>query len=217
MTDRTNAEWLAALSSQDQTQQSALLDLKAHLQRAALFYIRRRLSGAEGVAPDEIQSLAEDTSQEASLLVLDKLESFRGESRFPTWAGAIAVGFAMTALRRKLWRDLSLERVPDGWQAPAETAVAAAGWAYPHLEAERKEIWEVIKEVVRTDLTERQRAVLNLVVINGISLDEVAERWATSPGALYKLTHDARRKLKAGLLKRGYSTSEILDAFAAEG
>jgi RNA polymerase sigma-70 factor (ECF subfamily) len=159
----------------------------AHLERAALFYVRRRLRGAEGVAPDEIQSLAEDTSQEASLLVLDKLETFRGESRFLTWAAAIAVGFAMTALRRKLWRNVSLDRVPDGWQAPAETAVSAADWAYLHLEAERKEIWEVIKEVVRTDLTERQRDVLNLVVINGIRPDEVADRWGTSPGALSSL------------------------------
>ena len=74
----------------------------------------------------------------------------------------------------------------------------------------------VIREVVQTELTERQRLVLNLVVINGVSTEEVETLLKTTPSALYKLTHDARRKLKAGLLKRGFTTSEILSAFAVE-
>ena len=74
----------------------------------------------------------------------------------------------------------------------------------------------MIKEVVQRDLTDRQRQVLNLVVINGVDADEVAERLGVTAGALYKLTHDARRKLKRGLLARGFSTAEILEAFAAQ-
>jgi DNA-directed RNA polymerase specialized sigma24 family protein len=74
----------------------------------------------------------------------------------------------------------------------------------------------VIKEVVNRDLTDRQRQVLNLVVINGVDADEVAERLGVSAGALYKLTHDARRKLRAGLPTRGFTISEILQAFSAQ-
>jgi hypothetical protein len=37
-----------------------------------------------------------------------------------------------------------------------------------------------------------------------------------TPSALYKMTHDARRKLKAGLVKRGFTLEEILHAFEAE-
>ena len=70
---------------------------------------------------------------------------------------------------------------------------------------------------MQCDLTDRQRQVLNLVVIGGVDADEVAERLGISAGALYKLTHDARRKLKAGLLARGFSTAEILRAFSAQG
>jgi RNA polymerase sigma-70 factor (ECF subfamily) len=217
MAQRTNAAWVAALASGGQDQQEALSELRPFLERSALFYLRRRLKGAVGVAPDEVQSLAEDTAQEASLLVLRHLESFRGEARFLTWAAAIAVGVAMGALRRRLWRDLSLDRMPDGWQAPAGKAVAGNGWEHPHLAAQRQEMWDVIKAVVESDLTERQRLVLNLVVLRGVNAEEVAERLGISPGALYKLTHDARRKLKAGLLKRGYTTDEILAAFAATG
>jgi RNA polymerase sigma-70 factor (ECF subfamily) len=197
-------------------QEAALADLRIALEQAALFYIRRRLSGAEGVAQDEMGALAEDCSQEASLLVVEKLGSFRGEARFLTWAGAIAVGFAMTALRRKLWRDLSFDRMPNGWQEPAGSAVSTYGWANPEMAAQRQAIWQVIAQVVQTDLTVRQREVLNLVVINGVDSEEVAERFGMSPGALYKMTHDARRKLKAGLLRRGFSTGEILGAFGTE-
>ena len=214
MPERTNAAWVEALSAQEP---AALAELGVHLGRAARFAIRRRLAGARGVATDEIDALAEDSAQEALLLVLKNLGGFRGEARFLTWAAAIAVGFAMGALRRRLWRDLSLEHMPDGWREPSSAAAVGSAWEHPHLAAQRAEVWAAIKEVVARDLTERQRRVLSLVVIDGVDADEVAERLGVSAGALYKLTHDARRKLKAGLLARGFSTGEILAAFAARG
>ena len=215
MPERTNAAWIDALAAPEGPDPGALADLRAQLRRAALFSIRRRLGTAPGVMSDEIDSLAEDCAQEALLIALQNLGSFRGEARFVTWASAIAVGVALAALRRRLWRDLSLDHMPDGWQAPASSATSSSGWEHPHLAAQRGEIWSVIREVVQRDLTDRQRQVLNLVVIHGVDAEEVAERLGITAGALYKLTHDARRKLKAGLLARGFSTAEILQAFSA--
>lgn len=215
MADRTNSEWLAALSS-DPCDDEALADLLAAMRRATLFYARRRLAGAEGVGDDEIEALAEDMAQEAALTVLKKLDTFRGEAKFLTWACSFAIMLARTALRRRLWQELSLDRVPDGWQAPSSTVVDASGWANPQLATQRHAIWGVIQDVVDSDLTPRQREVLNLVVINGVATEDVEEYLGVTPSALYKMTHDARRKLKAGLQKRGFTTGEILDAFAAE-
>jgi RNA polymerase sigma-70 factor (ECF subfamily) len=215
MADRANDQWLADLRASGTQQAEAIEDLRRALERAALFYVRRRAPGLRGAATDELEALAQDAAQEATLQVLDKLDSFRGESRFLTWASAIAVGRAMTALRRRLWQDVSLDRGPDGWQEPADVAVSGNGWEHPDLAAQRREMWEVIRDVVGRELTQRQRDVLNQVVLNGANAEEVAEQMGTSAGALYKMTHDARRKLKAGLLKRGYTTQEILDAFAA--
>jgi RNA polymerase sigma-70 factor (ECF subfamily) len=197
--------------------QEALEDLRRALEKAASFYVRRRAIGLRFASPDSLEALSQDAAQEATLQVLAKLDSFRGESKFLTWASAIAVGRAMTALRRRRWQDASLDRVLDGWQQPAETVIAKDGWQRPDLAARRREIWEVIAHVARNDLTQRQRDVLNQVVLQGISPDEIAERTGTTPGALYKLAHDARRKLKAGLAKRGFSVQEILEAFAAQG
>jgi DNA-directed RNA polymerase specialized sigma24 family protein len=119
-------------------------------------------------------------------------------------------------LPHKLWRDLSFERMPDGWQEPP------AAQSQPMV-GKSKDGGAVasnlgsIAQVVRADLTVSQREVLNLVVINGVDSEEVAERLGMSPGGLDKMTHDARRKLRTGLLKRGFSTSEILGAVWGRG
>ena len=47
-------------------------------------------------------------------------------------------------------------------------------------------------------LTERQREAI-LAVLSGLPLAEIARRTATSQGAVYKLLHDARRRLKRHL------------------
>jgi RNA polymerase sigma-70 factor, ECF subfamily len=179
MPERTNAAWIDALAAAEGPDPGALADLRAQLRRAALFSIRRRPGTAPGVMSDEIDSLAEDCAQEALLIALQNLGSFRGEARFVTWASAIAVGVALAALRRRLWRDLSLDHMPDGWQEPATSATSGTGWEHPHLAAQRREIWSVIREVVQRDLTDRQRRVLNLVVIHGVDAEEVAERLAS--------------------------------------
>jgi RNA polymerase sigma-70 factor, ECF subfamily len=217
MPDRSNAGWIEALSAHDAPDADAVGELRAHLRRAALFAIRRRLGTAHGVMPDAIAALADDCAQEAVMLAIQNITTFRGEARFTSWASAIAVGVAIAALRRRRWRDVSLDHMPDGWQAPASAATSSSGWEYPDLATQRREMWSVIKQVVQRDLTDRQRTVLNLVLINGVDADEVAERLGVTPGALYKLTHDARRKLKSALLARGFSTIEILEAFSARG
>jgi len=47
----------------------------------------------------------------------------------------------------------------------------------------------------------------------GMALEEVAKRMGTNRNALYKLLHDARKKLKKQLAREGLQIDEILAAF----
>jgi RNA polymerase sigma-70 factor (ECF subfamily) len=215
--DRTNADWIAELRAGGQQQSQALEDLHRLLERTATFYVRRRLSGREGVAADAIQALVEDSSQEASVLILQRLNTFRGEAKFQTWASSFVIRIAMTALRRRLWQDVSLDRPLDPEGDALHATLPASGWADPQLAAQRGAIWDVVRNIMETDLTDRQRYVLNILVIQGMPTEVAEEHLNMTASALYKMTHDARKKLKAGLQSRGFTTEEVLEAFSAAG
>ena len=57
-----------------------------------------------------------------------------------------------------------------------------------------------LTRLIAEELTAHQREVLIAVAIHGVATEDLARRLDTTSGALYKTLHDARRKLKAGLL-----------------
>jgi RNA polymerase sigma-70 factor (ECF subfamily) len=50
-------------------------------------------------------------------------------------------------------------------------------------------------------------------MLDGVPLDEVAKRLETNRNALYKLVHDARRKLRQSLETQGLSPEYIMRLF----
>jgi RNA polymerase sigma-70 factor, ECF subfamily len=195
---RSDAAWLAALGSEGPEREAAQRDL-----RAVLVAGLRRGLGARAEA--EI----EDFAHEALLLVTRKLGSFRGESRFVTWATAIATRVAWTHLRRARWKDTSL----DAWigargdepHAPSH----ATGRADRALSQER--ILSALSRAVGS-LTERQRAVIT-AELRGVPQDVLVERLGSNRNAVYKLAFDARRALQGALRAAGIDGDEIAWAF----
>jgi RNA polymerase sigma-70 factor (ECF subfamily) len=78
----------------------------------------------------------------------------------------------------------------------------------------KKEIWDVIRQVLQDDLTPRQREVLKLMVFDEVPMDEVVERLSSNRNAIYKLLHDARKKIKARLLDREIDLEHALRTFS---
>jgi RNA polymerase sigma-70 factor, ECF subfamily len=70
-----------------------------------------------------------------------------------------------------------------------------------------------IDAALKEALTERQYQALDAVVLRGVPLEVVAERMGTNRNALYKLVHDARRKLRAHLEAQGLSVDYMLNLF----
>ncbi|HUW12513.1 MAG TPA: sigma factor-like helix-turn-helix DNA-binding protein [Anaerolineae bacterium] len=71
---------------------------------------------------------------------------------------------------------------------------------------------ETLQTVIAEELTGKQRQALVAILVQGMPLEEVARRMGTNRNALYKLLHDARRRLKKRLLAQGLSTQDLLAA-----
>jgi RNA polymerase sigma-70 factor (ECF subfamily) len=205
MTERTNEEWLAALRGPERDE--ALADLRGSLVRG----MRYALAGRSGV--DE--AALEDFVQDALLRILKGLDSFRGESRFTTWAQKIAVNVAFTELRRRHWQDVSLDDLgvrEDTDFIPETLADPSAG---PEQQALQRAMLSTLHRLIDTELTDKQRQALVAARVHGMPLEEVARRMGTNRNALYKLLHDARQRLKKRMLAEGLSPQDVLAAFGS--
>ena len=214
MTTRTNEQWVAELrGAGDAAQTEALEELRYRLQRSIYFYLSQDRSDLRGMAAQELAQMAEDLAQDATLRVIDNLDNFRGESRFTTWANKIAVRLAISDLRRARYKDFSLDELTaDGELLPTATRLVQAPPS-PEKTAERDDVLEKIELALKESLTERQYQALVAVALKGIPMDVLAERMGSNRNALYKLIHDARRKLKAHLESQGISTDYMMNLF----
>lgn len=140
------------------------------------------------------------------MAVLGKLEEFRGESRFTTWAYKFALYEAAVKARRRAWEGREVQLEPEQWPLLADARQAPAG------EAETRELLVGLRRAIESDLSPHQREVLVAVTLNDVPIDVLAERLHTTRGALYKTLHDARRKLRASLLARGLSVPATEEA-----
>jgi RNA polymerase sigma-70 factor (ECF subfamily) len=134
--------------------------------------------------------------------VLRKLDSFRGASRFTTWAYKFAVLEVSVRLRRRAWstRRVALDEVTWG-----RLAAPSHG---PERSIEEQELISEVRRHVETTLTEHQRRVFLAVVGEQIPIDVIAERTGSSRGAVYKTLHDARRKLRDAMILSGFLGAE---------
>jgi len=216
---RTNEEWLDDLRASGAVQEAAIADLRNLLLRTVLFFFSRNLGDLGGLARDETLQLAEDCAQDALIAVMNHLSDFRGDSKFTTWAYKFAVNIALMTARRERWKGVSLDELSFSddsalfeWMREDKSRGLV-----PDQSAMQSEVGETIREVIERDLTDKQRQILIMMVFNEVPMDEVVRRLGTNRNAIYKLLHDARRKLKSGLQERGFEVGETLALFSAQG
>jgi RNA polymerase sigma-70 factor (ECF subfamily) len=206
MADRTNEEWLAELRSRGPEREQALADLRALLVRG----LRYGLADRSSVTGVDI----EDFAQEALLKITASLDTFRGESRFTTWAQKIAIRVAFSELRRARWKDTSLQGIIEQYDKGDFTpAILTDRSASPEQQATQRTVLELVQRLIEEELTDRQRQAITAVIFGGMNLEEVARRMGTNRNALYKLLHDARQSLKQHIIAHGISPQEALAAF----
>jgi RNA polymerase sigma-70 factor (ECF subfamily) len=205
LTGRTNHEWITDLQGPEQD--AALSDLRALLLRGLRAALYTHIH-------DGLDSILEDFVQEALIKILNNIDTFRGESRFTTWAQKIAVNVAFTELRRRRWQNVSLQDMIDRYDSNDFTpAILTDPGFSPEKRATLRIIMETINTLIEEELTDKQREAIQAVILGGVPLEEVARRMDTNRNALYKLLHDARKRLKQHLLNTGISAEEVLAIF----
>jgi RNA polymerase sigma-70 factor, ECF subfamily len=216
---RTNEEWLSDLRESGLEQQHAIADLQNILVRAVLYIFNRNLGDLSALARDDILKLAEDCAQDALIAILNHLSDFRGDSKFTTWAYKFAVNIALMTARRERWRGVSLDQLSSSDNSTLFEWAVLEKSPGPTLDqyAMQNEVSNIIEEVIERDLTEKQRRVLIMMVFHEVPMDEVVRELGTNRNAVYKLLHDARRKLRSSLQARGFEMAETLNLFSSQG
>lgn len=209
--DRTNEQWLNQLSGTPDP--TALGDLRERLIRGLRYAIKQRY--------DISESDIEDFVQEAIVKILDNLDTFRGESKFTTWAQKIAIRVAFSELRRKRWENISLQDLIPQQSAGEAGETTPLVWIpsaepSPERRVTRQNLRALLVYLIQEELTDLQRQAMVAVVLQGMPVEVVARRMDTNRNALYKLLHDARQRLKHRLEEQGVSVDEVMAAFAPE-
>lgn len=212
MPTRTNEAWLSDLRNNGAQREAALEDLRAIIHKGLPYALSRWLS------PDEPQfnSLVDEVTQETLLRVLDQLNTFEGRSQFTTWVHKIAVRIALTELRRKRWRDASLDELTENEDVPPPPGLLADSHAGPETAAERADMLQRVRRIIDEELTDRQRQALVLLGVQDIPMEDAARKLKTNRNALYKLLHDARLRLKRRLSMEDISPHEVLTLFESK-
>ena len=201
--DAESRAWVSGLARDGALGEEARRRLHELLLRAARFEINRRCRSHPHLrgGRSDLDDLAHQAAGDAMVAVLKKLDTYRGESRFTTWAYKFALLEAGVKLRRRAWQGREVPLEPEHW------SVLAAPHESPADGAENREVLGALARAIEEELSPHQREVLVAVALNGVPIDVLAERLSSSRGALYKTVHDARKKLRAHLLEQGMSPS----------
>jgi RNA polymerase sigma-70 factor (ECF subfamily) len=174
-----------AASASPAVREAAIADLHALLLRGARFELARRRALLADVPCGELDRLAVQAADDAMVAILATLDSFRGASRFTTWAYKFVLLEVGVSARRRAWAGRDVSVAVDVRETP-----------------------RAIRELVQASLTPHQQEVFAALALNGVPIDVLAERLSTTRSALYATLQDARRKLRAAAVEAGVNRAD---------
>jgi RNA polymerase sigma-70 factor (ECF subfamily) len=201
--DVESRAWLRRLRDTGPERDQALRDLHDLLLSAARFEVNRRRVAMPHLRGGDYDDLAQHSADDALFAILGKLDSYRGESRFTTWAYKFALLEAAVKLRRRAWQGREIPRDAEHWSVIADRG------ATPDQDAQTAELMRAVGTAIERDLTLHQREILVALTLDGVPIDVLAERLHTTRGAVYKTLHDARRKLRTCLSQQGLQVGSL--------
>lgn len=189
--------WVEELRPGHPRHEDAVATLRDVLRRFAVRELCRRREQLATIGGPELDDLAQQAASDALLRVLDKLDRFRGESRFTTWAYRFVAFEVRAKVEHHAWR-----RHPPAGEPVWDQVPDAVGHR-PDDEVERREQLRALSVAIK-ELTERQRQVFVAVALNLVPVDVLAVELGATRNAIYKNLFDARRSLRSRLAAAGH-------------
>jgi RNA polymerase sigma-70 factor (ECF subfamily) len=138
---------------------------------------------------------AADLTQDVLILVVRKLPSFRGNSRFLSWLYTVTRNQGMDALRRYKRQERRMERFEA--RLPLETALPSV----PGSEMDGNRIRELVRAFLE-ELPERQRQVFQLSEMQGFTSTDISQILGIRPGGVRAALHKARKAMRGRILEQ---------------
>ena len=186
--DEESAAWVTALSSDGRA--DACLRLRAVLLRAARSDLLRRARSNGQASRAALEDLATSATDNALKAIQRDLHTYRGQSRFTTWAAKFVLYEVGVQFQAHAWRDRPIPPEADGLaqlvDARRDGDVAAEQLCR-------------VPALLSGRLTEHQRSVVIALALNDVPIDVLAERLGTTRGALYETLREARLAIRNGL------------------
>jgi hypothetical protein len=127
--DGDGREWAFVCRGDGARREMALGRLRALLVAVAWYEADRRRPQLRGLTPRETAALVCDAAEAALTAVVDRLNEYRGQSRFATWAAKFAIHETALACRlandgvrtadqaatNELWAVGEAKERPEGW------------------------------------------------------------------------------------------------------
>jgi RNA polymerase sigma-70 factor (ECF subfamily) len=199
--DPDSRKWVEQLRVGHPRYQPTVARLHVELKRIAFYELSRRRRQLRSISGPEFDDLAQQAADDALVNVLDRLDEFRGLSRFTIWA----YKFVMFEVSAKVSRHAWLRQPPEveeiAWhQLPDPRALRPEEWL------DQRARLDALSQAIG-ELTERQRDVFVAVALNEVPIDVVALKLGTNRNAVYKNLFDARRRLRAAMADAGHPIS----------
>ena len=203
--DLESRAWIEGLSATGAEHAAAIERLHELLLRATFAEARRRQHLYPEIDGAELDDICRQAADDAVVAVIGKLDGYRGASRFTTWAYGFAILEVSVKLRRHAWRGRSIPTADDDrlWDR-----LASEGTSSAQAHVESAQLLRALRRAVAEELTPRQREVFVAVALNEVQIDVVAGQLHSTRGAIYKVLHDARRKLRLRLEHEGHLKPE---------
>jgi len=144
---------------------------------------------------------AEDVTQDTFVRAYGALDRFDGRSAPFTWFYRIAVNLSLNAIRSR--KNKRTSTTPDDPRIEGTLVERNGACSDPGVLTADRELAKVVSEGI-DDLSVTLRTTLVMVSIDGLSHAEAAEVLGCPEGTVAWRVHEARKKLRAYLEKRGY-------------